>query len=298
MTQPPAVQLPMFPVAALAEVPLTQANQLVTAWGHKLGACNRPFGSQSWVLFIDEQPVSVAISASIVSDQAAGYPCGQLVELARLCSAEPWANRVALRLWRQVCAPRWPYWPALAAVSYSQNWRHDGDLYRFDGWRKVTEDAGADCGPGATWSKKRSPDDPRRGKKTLWLWEYSHSGSEGGSDGETSSGQRPGPAGPRRVRSGQERAGDEEPRLGGLGAEEGRGTAEGQREVNRPPGRREGAGPGPAGPAGRRPGGRTLLGAADMPRTWQALDGEDDDQDGPDLGEPGEGPDEDPPAAG
>jgi hypothetical protein len=98
----------------------------------------------------------------------------EVVELGRLCSdpAQAWANRVMLRLWREVCARRWPHWPVRAAVSYSQNGRHDGTLYRFDGWRKVREDAGGDCGPNATWSKRRGPEHAAAGAKTLWLWEF------------------------------------------------------------------------------------------------------------------------------
>jgi hypothetical protein len=193
-----AVQLALFPVVSLTEVHPDQANALITEWGHELGACNRPFGQQGWVLDIDGRPVSVAMSASTVSDQVsapaslpvwlAGPPgClvgeltyrqvwrrGEIVELARQCSppGNRWANRVMLRLWREVCARRWPYWPVRAAISYQLNARHDGAMYRFDGWRKLTETAGAECGPGATWSVKRAEGDPRSGRKTLWLWEW------------------------------------------------------------------------------------------------------------------------------
>jgi hypothetical protein len=171
---PPAVQMALFPVVALTEVHPDQANALIVKWDHELGWCDRPFGMQGWVLDIDGEPVSAAISASIVSTTAAGYSQFELVELARQCSppGNRWANRVMIRLWREACARRWPHWPVKAAVSYQLNANHDGALYRFDGWRKVTETAGADCGPNATWSKKRGPDDPRSGRKTLWVWEW------------------------------------------------------------------------------------------------------------------------------
>jgi hypothetical protein len=172
-------QLAMFPVVSFSPLPggkegLAQANDLIVRWGHDMGAIERPFGWESWVLTVDEEPVSVAVSVSTVSDTVAGYVCREVVELGRLCSrpGDEWANRVALRLWRQVAAPRWHYWPVKAAVSYSLNSRHDGQLYRFDGWEKVTDAAGAPSGPNATWSKKRQPGDPRAGEKTLWLWEY------------------------------------------------------------------------------------------------------------------------------
>lgn len=172
-------QLPMFPVASFSLLPageegLAQANGLIAQWGHEMGPIRRPFGWECWLLAIDEEPVSVAVSVSTVSATVAGYRCDEVVELGRLCSrpGDEWANRVALRLWRQVAGPRWHYWPAKAAVSYSKNATHGGDLYRFDGWTRVSEDAGADCGPNATWSKKRDPEDPRSGPKSLWLWKW------------------------------------------------------------------------------------------------------------------------------
>ena len=45
-----------------------------------------------------------------------------------------------LRLWREKCGPKWPCvkprsgQPPLAAVAYSKNDRHEGRIYRFDGW--------------------------------------------------------------------------------------------------------------------------------------------------------------------
>jgi len=135
----------MLSVAGLGAVPLAEANQLVTEWGHDLGPISRPFGSQAWVLHIGGDPVSVAVSVSTVARITAGYHRTELVELSRLCSCQPWANRVMLQLWREVAARRWPHWEPAAAVSYPLNARHDGQLYRFDGWEKITTDAG----PGA-----------------------------------------------------------------------------------------------------------------------------------------------------
>jgi hypothetical protein len=166
------------PIAGLVPVSEGEANQLLVRWGHDLGPCERPFGSEAWVLDIDGRAVSVAISASTVS---ANIPCplldrtyerGQVVELARLCSdpAERWATRPMLRLWREIAAPRWSYWPVLAAVSYSTS-RHTGDLYRWDGWRLGNEHTGISRG-GGTWSKRRPADHEAAGPKRLWIWDY------------------------------------------------------------------------------------------------------------------------------
>jgi hypothetical protein len=160
--------------AGLTAVAVDQANALLIDWGHYLGPCNRPFGAEGWVLEVAGQPVSVAISASIVGPTAAGMPMRELVELARLCSAPTarWATRPMLRLWREVAGPAWRYWPVRAAVAYSANARHPGDLYRFDGWTRVTDSAGAPSGPNATWSKPRGAEHAAAGRKSLWIWRY------------------------------------------------------------------------------------------------------------------------------
>ncbi len=171
-----ALPLSVASAAALEEVSLATANSLLERWGHYLGACERPFGSSSHVLLVGGEPVSVAVAASTVSATAGGYSRQQLVELARLCSAPgaSWATRVMLRLWREVCAPAWPHWPAAAAVAYSQSDRHEGRIYRFDGWQLVNENAGS-LG-GGTWSTGRDAGHAARGRKRLWLYDLRAAG--------------------------------------------------------------------------------------------------------------------------
>lgn len=159
-----------IPVVGLTTIPLRRANRLLDDWGHYLGPVNRPFGSQAWTLELEGRPIAVAVSCSTVSATAAGHDRDELVELARLCAAEPWATRVMLRLWREVAAPRWPYWTVRAAVAYSQNERHDGRIYRFDGWDRVTDRAGSSGG--GAWSRKRYATDAVHGPKTLWRWRF------------------------------------------------------------------------------------------------------------------------------
>jgi hypothetical protein len=168
VAQPRLLDVPMV---ALSPLQMHDANRLLLKWGHRLGPINRPFTMQAFALELDGEPVSVAVSASTVSDTVAGLRRMEVVECARLCSCKPWANRVMLRLWREVCAPRWPDWPVLAAISYSQNAHHRGDLYRFDGWTQMSDRAGASSGGGA-WSRKRYATDAVYGKKSLWIWLY------------------------------------------------------------------------------------------------------------------------------
>src|SRR5580698_7514417 len=109
----------MFPLVSLSAIPNDEANALLVRWNHKLGPCRRPFRTESFALILEEQPIAVAMSCSIVHGPVAGYTTQEVVELARLCAENSWANRVMLRLWREVCAPRYKCWKPKAVVSYS-----------------------------------------------------------------------------------------------------------------------------------------------------------------------------------
>ena len=164
-----------FTVDGFVPLTLGEANRLLIEFEHNLGPCKRPFRSEPWAFLVDGRPVAVAISASIVSATAADLHRTEVVELARLAAAERWANRLMLRWWREVGARRWSCWPVKAAIAYSQNDRHEGRLYRFDGWRKFTERGGSSGG--GTWSTKRTVDEPVLGSKTGWVYEYAEGGA-------------------------------------------------------------------------------------------------------------------------
>lgn len=163
---------PLFPVVTFDRFDDGRADELLVSCGHYLGECARPFGRQSWALVVHGEPVAVAVSASTVSASVPGAgKRGELVELARLVRhpAHGWSTRVALRLWREVAVPAWDYWPARAAVAYSQDDRHEGRIYRFDGWKRIGSRRGSVGG--GTWTNKRAEGHQARGPKTLWLWE-------------------------------------------------------------------------------------------------------------------------------
>lgn len=164
-------------VVGLVPIQLDEANALLEEWGHYLGPVNRPFRSEAWALDLDDHPIAVAVGASAVSDTVGNdtvgrYQRAEVVELARLAARERWATRVMLRLWREVSAPRFrlgPDHPApIAAVAYSQNSRHEGAIYRFDGWTLVTDKAGSSGG--GAWSRKRYAGDAAHGRKRCWIW--------------------------------------------------------------------------------------------------------------------------------
>lgn len=160
------------PMLSLSTLQVDDANRLLLDWGHRLGEIHRPFRMQAFALELDGEPISIAVSASAVSDTVAGLRRVEVVECARLCSSRgtPWASRVMIRVWREVCAPRWPDWAPIAAISYSQNAHHSGDLYRFDGWHKMADKAGSSGG--GAWSRKRYAGDAVYGSKSLWVWPY------------------------------------------------------------------------------------------------------------------------------
>lgn len=167
------------PLAGVYPVTMAEANALLVAWKHKLGPCERPFGQEGYVLEAKGVPVAVAVSASIVNgpvrneDSSISYERDQVVELARLAAANPWANRVMLRLYREVCAQLWPHWSVEAIVSYRHRGLHktEDNLYRFDGWSLWRSGVAGSRGSG-TWTKTRDADAAVVGKKDLWGWEF------------------------------------------------------------------------------------------------------------------------------
>lgn len=152
-----------FPVVAFDRIDDAAADNALVAWGHWLGACNRPFGRQSFGLFIEQALLAVAVSASTVNGHCGGFDRAEVVELARLC-AHPHhrdLTRVALRLWRKISPGFWSgqYWPVVALVAYSDSTRHTGDLYRFDGWKKVADARGSEV---ANWGRGKRRINPKR----------------------------------------------------------------------------------------------------------------------------------------
>lgn len=158
---------------AVEEIDLDDANQLLTDWKHPLGACNRPFGIMSHALLIDGHAVAVTVAASTVSPTVDTYVRKETVELARIGRAPwvPWVMRPMLRLWRADLAHRWTHWPVRAAVSYAIPGTL-GDIYRFDGWRRVKVCKPARPGKSSTWSNPSAADQIGDGKKTLWIFDY------------------------------------------------------------------------------------------------------------------------------
>lgn len=160
----------LYPIVSFDLVDNDAADKLLVDWGHWLGGCNRPFGRQSFALAVlGVGAVSVAVSASTVNGRCAEFERQECVELARLAShpGYRWASRVCLRLWREIAPACWAakYWPVRACVSYSNNARHTGNLYRFDGWQRWGTSKPSKGGGG--WTRPRKDGEA----KTVWVWE-------------------------------------------------------------------------------------------------------------------------------
>lgn len=154
----------MFPLAQFDQIDLSQANQLLRIWGHRMGPLLRG-NSQSLhahALMAHGEPVALACTSSLIRERVGGglvhMHRGNTVELSRLCARDPWACRVALRLWRELV---FPGTGARYAISYQDAVMHTGNVYRFDGWARA--------GYSSSGTDSRSG---RRGRqKWIWVWE-------------------------------------------------------------------------------------------------------------------------------
>lgn len=142
---------------------LEEANELLVQWEHRMGPLKR--GNQSakcHILESDSQPLSVVTASHLIRSRVGGVSLSltrdNTIELSRLCSATHGLNRVCLRLWRELVFPKLNF---RYAISYQDSKMHKGNLYRFDGWKRV----------GFSHSGK----DTRSGRpgrdKFVWLWE-------------------------------------------------------------------------------------------------------------------------------
>jgi len=161
----------MFPLADFVDVPLYEANQMLTSWAHKMGPLLRGnSGAQHChALRVHGEPVAVACTSSLIREHVGGglshLTRENTIELSRVCAAAPWANRVIVRLWREIILPGTGY---RYAISYQDAVLHSGNLYRFDGWtRAAYSSSGTDSRTG------------RKGRqKWIWLWENHAGGSK------------------------------------------------------------------------------------------------------------------------
>lgn len=152
------------PLISFDAIDMDDANAALSAWGHRMGPFRRPnYGNRvraRGLRHIDEL-IGLTVTDRAISEEVAGLPRDDVVELARVCAVRRDLNRVMVRLWREFVFPAiCREWGASWAISYQHATMHTGDLYRFDGWKQL--------------GKSRSGIDKRSGRKgyskVIWGW--------------------------------------------------------------------------------------------------------------------------------
>lgn len=149
------------PIVTFETITLEKANECLSMWGHAMGPCKRG-NAKGWshALMHNGRPVAVTVTATLIRECVGGgnkhLTRANAIELARLCAERPGLCRVALRLWREFVFPLLPY---EYAISYQDADLHNGNTYRFDGWKRIG-------------SMARSGFDSRSGRqgRNKWVW--------------------------------------------------------------------------------------------------------------------------------
>jgi len=151
----------MFHGVTFDPIDLPLANVALVEWGHKMGALHRPnAGDHAYGLTHNERLVGVVTTSCLCRANVAGHKeltRYNTVELSRVCAIRKDLCRVLVRLWREFVFAELPH---PFAISYQDAVLHSGDLYRFDGWKRI--------------GKSHSGTDTRSGRKgrnkVIWGW--------------------------------------------------------------------------------------------------------------------------------
>jgi hypothetical protein len=140
-------QVSLFPIASFDIITQDEANDCLVKWGHKMGALHRGNqGALCHALLHCGELVAITTASTLIMPVVGGG-CNWMtrentIELSRLCASRSGLCRVALRMWREFVFPATGY---EFAVSYQDADLHNGNTYRFDGWKKVgTSRSGTD----------------------------------------------------------------------------------------------------------------------------------------------------------
>jgi len=151
-----------FPLVSFNEITLGEANIKLLEWSHKMGPLKR--GNQGAVchgLFHGQHLIAVTAASTLIAPVCGGglshLTRENTIELSRLCAARPGICRVALRLWREFVFPALGY---ANALSYQDADLHNGNTYRFDGWRRL----------GYSHSGKDTRSQRPGRDKWIWVW--------------------------------------------------------------------------------------------------------------------------------
>lgn len=159
-----------MPIATLQECDADDANALLREWRHKMGPLRRGDSGYAkpgvYVLLHESQPLAVATHSTLIRETCGGgldfITRDNGVELSRLCAVRPGLCRVMLRMWRELIFPQLGY---EYAISYQDADMHNGNTYRFDGWKRSPRisSSGTDTRASGLAQKGR--------RKWVWYWQ-------------------------------------------------------------------------------------------------------------------------------
>lgn len=149
-------------ISEFRQVSLKETNKYLEKWSHKMGPLKR--GNQGAIchmLFFKGEPIAVTTASHLIRCNVGGglekLTRANTIELSRLCSSREGICRIALRMWREFVFPdlKFPI-----AISYQDSNLHSGNIYRFDGWKRI--------------GYSHSGTDSRSGRigrnKYIWVW--------------------------------------------------------------------------------------------------------------------------------
>jgi hypothetical protein len=152
----------LIPSITFEEISLVTANECLSRWNHRMGPLLR--GNQTgihYALFNEGKPVGVASASSLIAANVGGglthLTRENTIELSRLCAERSGLCRIVLRLWREFVFPKLG---KRYAISYQDSDLHNGNTYRFDGWKRL--------GFSSSGPDTRSGRPGRR--KWIWVW--------------------------------------------------------------------------------------------------------------------------------
>lgn len=159
------------PLLSFDAIELREANILLAKWGHKMGPLKR--GNQGAIchaLFHGDSPIAITTVSTLIAPVVGGglrdLNRDNTRELSRLCAARTGLCRVAIRLWREFV---FPSLGCQFAISYQDADLHNGNTYRFDGWKRAAfAHSGKD-----TRSQRPGRD------KWVWVWPATYRPGQG-----------------------------------------------------------------------------------------------------------------------
>lgn len=149
-------------LVSFSAIELAEANEALAKWEHKMGPLHRPNSyAVCYGLFFRDRLTAVTTTSTLIRANVGGAKYltrKNCCELSRLAAERSGLCRVALRLWREFVFPGLGF---RYAISYQDADLHNGNTYRFDGWKRI--------------SRSRSGTDSRSDRKGrdkwVWLWE-------------------------------------------------------------------------------------------------------------------------------